>query len=82
MCVFRKKYLAPDIEEGWRKRDIAKRLRKKKKRAPSPDDLVQTEITAPIIPKEPEKAEDEEPTKCYKCYRKKKRERRPKRQIR
>lgn len=77
-----RKYLASDIEEGWRKRDLAKKkLRKKRKRAPSPD-LIATEITAPIVPKELEKAEEDEPTKCYKCYRKKKRGKRPKRQIR
>lgn len=77
MCTFRK-YLPPDIEEGRGKR--MKKLRRKR-RTLSPE-LVQTEVTAPIIPREPEmrSPENGSPIPCYKCYRKKKR--RPKRQIR
>ncbi|XP_070166952.1 uncharacterized protein [Polyergus mexicanus] len=73
----KEKYPPSDIEEGRRKR--MKKLRRKKKRILSPE-LVQTEITTPIIPKEREILENGSPTACHKCYRKKKR--RPKRQIR
>ncbi|XP_050464453.1 uncharacterized protein LOC126858291 [Cataglyphis hispanica] len=70
-------YVSPDIEEGRKKR--VKNLRKKKRRILSPE-VMQTEVTAPIIPKEREISENGSPTPCYKCFRKKKK--RPKRQTR
>ncbi|XP_072748115.1 uncharacterized protein [Anoplolepis gracilipes] len=73
----KKEKYPPDIEKEPRKR--VKKLRKKRRRTISPE-LVQTEVTAPIIVREPERSENGSPTPCYKCFRKKKR--RPKRQIR
>lgn len=78
--MFRKHF---DVEEGRKKRDIARKLRKKRKKNLSPDQAEKE--TAPIITREQKREEilenAESPITCYKCCPKKKRRRKLKRQT-